>query len=110
MGAGWAEGAASLTLGDVNFDIFLCACLLGVVDASLVAVTSNNLFLNSVFYTKTQQSDILVLRVSWCRRWGWAKPGLWLGLLCCSGDSSDWVPTPFSPREEGLQLGRPALQ
>lgn len=39
-----AEGAASLILDDVNFDICLCACLLGVVDASLVAVTSNNLF------------------------------------------------------------------
>lgn len=52
MGAGRAEGIPSLILDDVNFDICLCACLLGVVDASLVAVTSNNLFLNSVFYTK----------------------------------------------------------
>lgn len=52
-GRGWAEGAASLILDDVNFDICPCACLLGIVDASLVAVTSNNLFLNSVFYTKT---------------------------------------------------------
>jgi hypothetical protein len=36
--------AQPLILDDVNFDICLCARLLGVVDASLVAVTSNNLF------------------------------------------------------------------
>lgn len=50
-GWGWAEGSASLILDDVNFDICLCACLLGVVDASLVAVTSNN-FLKFCFLYK----------------------------------------------------------
>lgn len=49
-GWGWAEGEVWPILDDVNFDICPCACLLGVVDASLVAVTSNNLFLFCFLY------------------------------------------------------------
>ena len=78
-----------------------------VVGASLVPVTSNNLFLFCFLYKNLQQSDILVLRVSWCRCWVW---GPW-GPSPAQGGSAHWAPPapqlPFSPSpgEEGHQAG-----
>lgn len=109
-----AGGGRGLSL-DMWIWVFACACFPGVVEASLVAVISNNhpfFFFLIVFDTKIQQSDILVLRVSWCRQAG-ARPlkrgsGYWAPLAPgAAGLGREQVPaggshlTPWGPGSGG---------
>lgn len=83
--------------------------------ASLVPVTSNNLFLFCFLYKNLQQSDILVLRVSWCRCWVWGLGrGPW-GPSPAQGGGAHWappapqLPSSPSPGQEGAGLGSAPL-